>query len=276
MKECPMCSAKAIDDAEVCHACLRRFDEAANAEEDHGEAWEPDLDFVREWAEGKTRERHADLPSLTPWQRMEVEGTVAYAVETWYGAGDAWAEAWGESPELPAWDDLDGDARNRALSAAAYEHFVADVEWTAGRFVERMQTANPADMLKPSNRRLGRSADTQLSSPPRRRDGADGKGSRMEKERACGMDEGCAEVAALLDGEQEKLDAIAAEYGFTWDADNMTEFDVGGPDGCKWEDGEAVDRALDVIVGICLACHALGFETGKGEDGKWRCAPSAG
>lgn len=177
MKECPMCSAKAIDDAEVCHACLRHFDEAANAEEDHGEAWEPDLDFVREWAEGKTRERHADLPSLTPWQRMEVEGTVAYAVETWYGAG--------------------------------------------------------------------------------------------------GMDEGCAEVAALLDGEQEKLDAIAAEYGFTWDADNMTEFDVGGPDGCKWEDGEAVDRALDVIVGICLACHALGFETGKGEDGKWRCAPSA-
>lgn len=98
----------------------------------------------------------------------------------------------------------------------------------------------------------------------------------MEKERACGMDEGCAEVAGLLDGEQGKLDAIAAKYGFAWDGDNMTEFDVGGPDGCEWEDGEAIDRALDVIMGIGLACHALGFETGKGEDGKWRCAPNAG
>ena len=96
----------------------------------------------------------------------------------------------------------------------------------------------------------------------------------MEKELACGTDEGFAEVARLLDGEQKKLDAIAAKYGFAWDTDNMTEFDVGGPDGCKWEDGEAIDRALDVIVGIGLACQALGFETEKGEDGKWRCTPN--
>ena len=154
MRECPACNAKTIDDAEVCHACLRQFEEVASSEDD-SEAWELDLDFVRGYAEGKTREEYADMPSLTPWQRMVVEGTIAYAVEAWYGEGDVWVEAWEESPELPAWDDLDDDARNRALAAAAYEHFVADVEWMAESFAKRMLTANPADMLKPSNRRIG-------------------------------------------------------------------------------------------------------------------------
>lgn len=175
--------------------------------------------------------------------------------------------------------DADELLRTTCLAVKAYRSYV-DADSARAEFIDKAarKTIGHAEL----EARIARAATCRAAvagaKPPQpgRQAGADGKGAQMEKERERSMGEGCAEVAVLLGGEQGKLDAMAAKYGFAWDRDNMTEFDVGGPDGCKWEDGEAIDRALDVIAGICLACHALGFETGKGEDGKWRCAPNAG
>lgn len=125
------------------------------------EVWEPDLDYAREYAvERVRREREnlasLNLASLTPLQRAMVEGTVAYVVETWYSLADVWVRRWDEDSSLPAWDDLDGAAKNRAIAAASYEHFKRDMDSMDDLFVERMMSQLQIAQTDSDNRALER------------------------------------------------------------------------------------------------------------------------
>lgn len=130
------------------YLCLR-CDENLHAIETRVEkgVWEPDLDYAREYAEARVRRERANLPSLTPLQRAIVEGTVAYVVETWYSLADVWVGRWDEDGSLPAWDDLDAAAKNRAISVASYEHFGRDMDDMDDLFIERMMPDTLSSML---------------------------------------------------------------------------------------------------------------------------------
>lgn len=87
-----------------------------------------------------------DIPS--PWERMAIEGTLAYAVQTWCELGNLWVALWDGNPRLPSWEPLDDRAKTYALTKAAYEHFVADVDLMGDRFEERMMPSDPDDVLE--------------------------------------------------------------------------------------------------------------------------------
>ena len=87
-----------------------------------------------------------DIPSS--WERMAIEGTIAYAVQTWCELGNVWVALWDRNPRLPSWEPLDDRAKTYALTKAAYEHFVADVDLMGDRFEERMMPSDPDDALE--------------------------------------------------------------------------------------------------------------------------------
>ena len=113
--------------------------------------WMPDYDYVREYATGREME-HCGAPSLSPWHRMLVEGTVAFAQETWVENYGAWLEAWSLEPQLPPWESLGSEQKSHAIAVSAHEHFHADMDllYENGGFGDRLMCDMPERLLSMS------------------------------------------------------------------------------------------------------------------------------
>lgn len=97
------------------------------------ESYEYDLDLARVLVTSLCTQ----MPTPNQWERMRIEGALAYMEDTATGHMVSWLKAYAET-DLPAWENLKERERLIAFAWGALEHFDADVNLTIDEFEDRM------------------------------------------------------------------------------------------------------------------------------------------
>ncbi len=130
MKTCPVCSAKAFDDARICYGCMYSYDSASDAGEEESPLdnttleWLAPENLLPQWPREDPRDAQ-DLPTGKPEAAVEPEAAAADAAANVERRAmpqaegvDAAAGSEGQAAQEAASDDVVVDAEDQAVLAA--------------------------------------------------------------------------------------------------------------------------------------------------------------